>query len=326
MHDPHPTPDDLGRTASRPRDLPPRGWRQILTRTARQLDRDNIPIFAGGLAFFAMLSLTPLLIAIVSIYGLLSDPAAVEAQLSALAGILPPDVQALVAEQLNDIVGASSRDLGLGAALSIGGAFWAGSKATFYLFRALNTAYGEEERRGFIRLKLTALLFTVGFILSVVIAFALVAVLPAVLGLVGLAPLAERLISLGRWPALALFAVLGLAVLYRYGPSRARARWRWLSVGSLAGTGLWLVFSLLFSFYVSSFGTFNETYGSLGTVIVLLVWLFASTFLVLAGAVLNANAEHQTAEDTTTGAAQPMGERGAHVADTLPADRRPRPA
>jgi membrane protein len=265
-----------------------------------------------------LLSLFPMLLAVISVYGLVADPSTVEHQLAQLARILPPDVRLLLEQQLHDIVMASPQRLGLGAAASMLGALWAASKAVTYLFMSLNVAYGERETRHPIRLKATAVAFTVGFVLFVVTAIGLVAVLPAIAGMLGLGPHIETLINLARWPVLALAGMFGLAVIYRFGPDRRDAKWRWVSPGAAFATGAWLLLSALFSFYVSSFGRFNETYGALGTAIVLMLWLFLTCFLALLGAVINAEAEHQTTVDSTVEPDRPMGERGAVVADTVP--------
>jgi membrane protein len=274
-------------------EIPAVGWLQFIVRLLREIDSQNIPIVAGGVAFFALLSGTPLLLAVVSIYGLVSDPEKVEQQVNHVGKLLPHDARALVAEQLDEIVAVSSGELGLGAILSIVGALYVGSKGTFYLFRSLNLAYGERETRGLVRVKVTAILFTVLFILVAVIAIGAVAVLPAVLGLFGVGRHAERLIELGRWPALAVAVMIGLELVYRFGPDRKAPRWHWLTIGSVTATSGWLASSYLFSLYVAHFGTFNETYGSLGTVVVLMVWLYLSASLLLVGALINAHLEQR---------------------------------
>jgi membrane protein len=307
-----------GGAAGKPSEIPARGWWQIVRRIGTSIYQQNMVVVGAGLAFFALLSLFPMLLAVISVYGLVADPSTVEHQLAQLARILPPDVRLLLEQQLHDIVMASPQRLGLGAAASMLGALWAASKAVTYLFMSLNVAYGERETRHPIRLKATAVAFTVGFVLFVVTAIGLVAVLPAIAGMLGLGPHIETLINLARWPVLALAGMFGLAVIYRFGPDRRDAKWRWVSPGAAFATGAWLLLSALFSFYVSSFGRFNETYGALGTAIVLMLWLFLTCFLALLGAVINAEAEHQTTVDSTVEPDRPMGERGAVVADTVP--------
>jgi membrane protein len=267
-----------------------RTWRDWLVRIARRVDRGNLPVVAGGLAFFALLSATPLLIAVVSIYGLVSDPSLVEAQVNRLAEILPDDIRVIVAEQLRSIVALSRDSLSVGALLSIGGALWLASKGTFYLLRSLNTVFGAVETRSILTVKVTSILITTLLVASAVFSFGLVAVLPSALVLVlGRVTLAKTAIELGRWPALAITVSLALSLLYRFGPNReAPARWRWWTPGSVAATIGWLAGSYGFSLYVSRFATFNETYGSLGALVVLMSWLYLSAFLILLGALIDA--------------------------------------
>jgi membrane protein len=267
-----------------------KSWKDWLVGIARKVDRDNLPVIAGGLAFFALLSATPMLLAVVSIYGLASDPTHVEDQLNRLAEILPYDIRIIVAEQLRSIVALSRDRLGVGALLSIGGTLYAASKGTFYLLRSLNTAFGVVETRSIVRVKITSVLVTVVIVVGAVLALGVVAALPSVLGLVlGHTGYAKTVIELGRWPALALLMSLGLRLLYRFGPNRGpRAKWRSWTPGSIAATVGWLAASYGLSLYVARFATFNETYGSLGALVVLMSWLYLSAFLVLLGALIDA--------------------------------------
>jgi membrane protein len=185
------------------------------------------------------------------------------------------------------------------------------------MFDALNVAYDEEEKRGFFSLNLRSLTFTLGAIVFILLAVGAIVVIPVVLNFVGLGAVAEWLLWLARWPALLAGVVLGLAVLYRYGPSREQAEWKWITPGSVVAAVLWLIASMLFSWYVANFGSYNETYGSLGAAIGFMTWMWLSTTIVLLGAELNAEIEHQTAKDTTAGPDRPLGRRGAEVADTL---------
>jgi membrane protein len=266
-----------------------RTWKTAVVDIARAVDRGNVPVIAGGLAFFALLSATPLLIAVVSVYGLAFDPAVVEVQVNALAEILPADIRVIVADQLRSVVALSRDSLSVGALLSIGGALWLASKGTFYLLRSLNTVFGVVETRSIIRVKIISVLLTTLLVTSAVVAFGLIAVLPYGLELVfGHAGYARSAIELGRWPALAITMSLALTLLYRFGPDRrAPVRWRWWTPGSTAATLGWLAGSYGFSVYVSHFATFNVTYGSLGALVVLMSWLYLSAFLVLLGALVD---------------------------------------
>jgi membrane protein len=267
-----------------------RAWKNWLVDIARRVDRDNVPVVAGGLAFFALLSATPLLIAVVSIYGLASDPSVVEVQVNRLAEILPEDVRVIVAEQLRSVVAISRDRLGAGALLSIGGALWLASKGTFYLLRSLNAMFGVVETRSIVRVKIASVLVTTLLVVSSVLAFGLITILPRVIEIVfGHAGRARSAMELGRWPALAITMSLALSLLYRFGPDRgAPARWRWWTPGSAMATLGWLAGSYGFSLYVSRFSTFNETYGSLGALVILMSWLYLSAFLVLLGALVDA--------------------------------------
>jgi membrane protein len=255
----------------------------------RKVDRQNLPVVAGGLAFFALLSASPLLIAIVSLYGLIADPLAVEDQINRLATILPPDVQLIVADQLRAIVALSRDGLSIGTVLSVGTALWIASKGTFYLLRSLNNAFGLVETRSIPKVKALSVLITAMLAIGSTIAFALVAVLPPVVAIALGHSRTASAIELARWPVLALTMTLVLSLLYRYGPNHEPGtRWRWWTPGSAAATIGFLAGSYGFSYYVSSFEKFNETYGSLGAVVVLMTWLYCGAFLVLLGALVDA--------------------------------------
>lgn len=277
------TPPSAGRTG--------RGWRGLLrfaVETARELDRDNITLFAAGLAFFALLSGTPLLVAIVSAYGLAADPADVAWQATWIGELLPRDARLLVAEQLREVVRASRTGLGWGTAVSIVTSLYAGSKGVFYLFRALNAASGAEESRRYLWVKALAFAFTLAFIALTVVALGLLTVVPALLRATPHGPALEQLLIVGRWPVLAGGALVLLALVYNLGPAVRPGRWRWVSPGSLLVTPAWLAFSLAYAWFSDLSGKLAETYGSLAAVVGLIMWLFVSAFLVLLGAVLNA--------------------------------------
>lgn len=306
-----------GRSATRPREIPAKGWRDVLFRIKDQLSKDKLTIVSAGVAFYALFAFVPALTALVSIYGLIADPADVQQQLSALSGFMPAEAQALLNDQLKTITAHSQTALGAGVAGSILLAIWGATKGLKTLMEALNVVYDEEEKRGFLKLNAIALLLTLGAVLLGVLAIGLVVALPALLGNLGLGSGARAWIAFLRWPLLAFFVMLGLAVVYRYGPSRSEPRWHWVSWGAVVATVLWIVASLGFSYYVSNFSSYNETYGSLGAVVIFLMWLFITAFIVLLGAELNAEMEHQTRADTTEGGRQPLGQRGAYVADTV---------
>lgn len=310
--------DTRGRSADKPGQIPKRGWRDILSRTKDEIKEDNLSIVAAGVAFYILLGIIPALAALISIYGLVADPATIQEQVSSMRGMLPPDVISIFDQQMTRIASESGK-AGWGAAIGILLALWSGSKAVKALMTALNITYEEEETRGFFRLNLTALGLTFAGVIAVIIAVGLIVAIPIALQTVGFGQVAEMLVSILRWPLLAIFAIVALSALYRYAPDREQAQWQWVSWGAVGAAALWLAVSAGFSFYVSNFGSYNKTYGSLGAVIVLLLWFMISAYVMLLGAELNAEMEHQTARDTTDESPKPMGRRGAYVADNVAA-------
>jgi membrane protein len=309
--------DPRGREASTPGEIPSRGWLDIARRVKDQIRRDRLSIIAAGVAFYGLLAIFPGLVALVAMYGLFADPGQIERHVASLSTILPPEAAQVVMTQLRDLASTDRAALGLGA---IGGlllALWSASSAVRTLMEALNVAYHEEERRGIIRFYGTALVLTFGGVIAVILAIALVVGLPAFLKLIGLTWLVETVVSLARWPILALLAIVAFAVLYRFGPSRKQPRWHWVSWGATIAVALWIFGSALFSLYVTRFGNYNETYGAAGAVVILLMWFLLSSYAILIGAEINAQMERQTRKDTTSGQERPMGARGAYAADTV---------
>lgn len=306
----------IGRDALSPSRIPRAGWRHVLVRVWQTLSRDYVTVIAAGVAFWAVLALFPGVAAVISTYGLMADPTAARAQLEDFATLIPPDARRVLFEQVDAIVGRSAGALSLGALASLFLTVWSAKKGVMALMAAVNIAYGEEERRGLVRLHLVGLALTAAVVLFMVLALVVVAGVPILLGLLPLADLTAKVWLLVRWPVLAVIAMAAMALFYRYAPSRRRAQVRWVTWGAAAGTLLWLGASAGLSLYIQSFGGFNETYGTLGAVVVLLTWLFLSAFAVLVGAIVNAEIEHQTNRDSTAGRWRPMGKRGAQVADT----------
>ncbi|HEY0354398.1 MAG TPA: YihY/virulence factor BrkB family protein, partial [Enterovirga sp.] len=219
--------------------------------------------------------------------------------------------------QVKRITSKPGGTLGLAFFSGLAISLWSANAGMKAIFDALNVAYGESEKRNFIWLNLQSLAFTFGALVFLAIGVTVVVVVPVALNYLGLGSLGEWLIRIGRWPAMFVIILLALAVLYRYGPSRDLPRWRWVTPGSILAAAGWIIFSMLFSWYVGSFGSYNETYGSLGAAIGFLTWVWLSTTIVLVGAELNAEIEHQTKKDTTEGAPEPLGARGARMADTV---------
>jgi membrane protein len=306
-----------GREAAKPSQIPAKGWKDIILRLKGEIGKDRVGLISGGVAFSALLALFPMLIAAVSLYGLFTSPTALESQIASLSKMMPAEAQTIIVGQLRSIVEGSSSGLTIGAVIGVLVALWSASKGTEAIISSVGVAYQEDETRGFFKRKLLSLGLTLGFIVGALIALALVAVLPAMLDTLGLGPFGRVVAQVVRWVLLVLLFMGGMAVVYRYAPDRAKARWTWVSFGSALATVLWIVASVGLSIFVSRFGNYQQTYGSLAGVIVLLLWLWASAYVILLGAEVNAEIEHQTALDTTTGPDRPMGERGAYVADTI---------
>ncbi|MBA3574063.1 MAG: YihY/virulence factor BrkB family protein [Pseudonocardiales bacterium] len=306
-----------GEQAETPVGIPPRGWWQVIKRAFRESSADNVPMLAGGVAFFAFLAVFPALIAALTLYGLLADPAQVAQQVQNIAAALPRSAQPLLTEQLTSVTQTSGGALTAGLVISLLAALWSASSGTGNLITAVNLAYDEEESRGFVKLRATALGLTLGGIVFVLLTLTLVAVVPVALDNLGLGVVGRVVAQVVRWVLLVGVVVVGLAVVYRVAPDRASPRFRWVSAGALVATVLWIIGSVAFSLYVNFFGNYNKTYGALAGVIVLMLWLFLTTYIVLLGAEINAESERQTVRDTTHGEPQPMGRRRAEAADSL---------
>jgi membrane protein len=314
-----------GDQAETPGQIPKGGWLQIVKRAWQEAKSDQVPLLAAGVAFYSFLALFPAMIAAVMIYGLVRDPADVQRQVDELSAALPSDAASLLTTQLEAITSTSSGSLGLGLLVSLALALWSASGGVGNLLSAINVAYDEEETRGFVKRKGLSLLLTLASIVFVVVAISLIAVAPALLdNLVDAGPLRWGLEAL-RWLGIVAAMSVALAVLYRVAPDRDDPEFKWVSVGAVVATVVWLIASLGFSLYVDNFGSYNKTYGALAGVVVLLLWLWLTMYVVLLGAEVNAEAEQQTAKDTTVGPDEPLGTRGAVKADTMPGDQPPRP-
>lgn len=309
--------DPEGRDADRPSEIPPRGLWQVLKRALREASNDNVSMLAASVAFYGMLAFVPCLVAMVTIYGLAFDPADLDRQLQSAAGTLPAGVQEILADQLHNIVSSDEGGLTIALIVSIAVAMWSTSSGVQGLLRTVNVAYDEEESRSGVKLRLISLGVTVFALAGFLIAFALIGIMPTVLDSLGIGEIGKTLLSIARWPLLALMALVALAAIYRWGPDREPAKWRWVTWGSALAVGLWLLASILFAVYVENFGSYQETYGALAAVVVMLLWLWISAWAVLLGAEVNAELEHQTARDSTTGPPRPQGRRGAYVADDV---------
>jgi membrane protein len=306
-----------GRRADAPSQISARGWRDVVMRVYNETFDDNLWVLAAGVAFYCLLSLFPAIAATVSIYGMVADVGTIEQHLIALGSVMPGEAQSIVEGQVRAVAESSSTALGFGAALTLGFAIWSAASAVKALMAGLTLAYDETERRSFLWYNVVALALTVGAILFLLVSLGAIVVLPTVFAFVGLGATAEAVVGFLRWPALAVLVMVALAAFYRYAPCRSRPRWRWVSWGSVLATATWLAASAGFSWYVSNFGSYNETYGTLGAVVILLMWFYLTAYIVLIGAELNAEMEHQTVRDTTDPPEEALGRRGAYVADTV---------
>lgn len=307
-----------GSQADRPTEIPATGWWQIARRGWRRASEHQLPLLAAGVAFFGFLALFPALIAFTLIYGLFADPAQISEQASVLADALPPEAQALVLDQLQQLASAPTQALGWGLAVSVLAALWSASGGVGNLVTAINVAYEEPKKRGFVAEKLLALGLTLGAVAFMAVMVTLVAGVPVVLGLADVAGPLRWLGEVVRWLLIAGLVMVALAIVYRLAPDRDAPKLRWVSVGAVAATALWLLASVGLSLYVTFFGNYARTYGALAGVVVLMLWLWITSFAILLGAQINAEAEEQTARDTTQGPDQPRGLRGAVKADSLP--------
>jgi membrane protein len=303
-----------GRAADGPTQIPAGGWKSILVRTYNEIGNDRAVAVAAGVTFYALLAIFPALGAFVSLYGLVADPATLSEHLNIISGVLPGGGVDIISEQLTRLTSQPDSALGFGFIFGLGVALWSANAGVKALFDALNVAYGEREKRGFIALNVLSLTFTAGAIVLMIVGLIAIAVVPIALDYFGLKGATEGLLAILRWPLLFVISGFAISLLYRYGPSRERAKWRWVTLGGFVAAALWMVASLGFSYYVSNFGSYNETYGSLGAAIGFMTWMWISTVILLAGAELNAETEHQTEKDSTTGAPQPIGAMADEVA------------
>jgi membrane protein len=304
-----------GREATTPEQIPPRGWKDIFWRVLWSISDNRILSTSGSVAFFALLAFFPGIAAIVSLYGLFADSSTIGDHLTLLSGILPFGILTLVADQITMVAKQGNDALGMAFIVGLLVALVTANSGIAALFDALNVVYNEREKRSLVRFYATTFLFTLAGIIFVILAIVGVIVLPLVMSFLGLAATTERLLAILRWPVLLMTVGVSLAFLYRFGPSRRDARWRWVTWGSVVAALLWLTASMLFSWYVATFDGYNRAYGSLGAAVGFMVWLWISAVIVLLGGQLNAEMEHQTSRDTTEGRAKPLGSRGAMMAD-----------
>jgi len=305
-----------GGTAEKPTQVPAKGWVQIAKRGWAEAKTDNVPLLAAGMAYYAFLAIFPALIAAVLLYGLFADPASITTQINSLGSALPAEVRDLITQQLT--MASGSGKAGFGAVVAILLALFSASGGVGNMMTAINTAYDEEETRGFLKKRGIALLLTLGALVFFLLVVTLIAVLPAVLEVFGTNGFVYFLIQVARWILIVVLISGALAVLYRVAPDRDAPKMRWTSVGAGIATLLWVVASVGFSLYVANFGSYAKTYGALAGIVILLLWLFITSYAILLGAEINAESEQQTIRDTTKGPEQPIGQRDAVKADSVP--------
>jgi membrane protein len=305
------------RSATTPSEIPRRGWKDILLRVYHGISEDRILLVAAGVTFYALLAIFPGIAALISIYGLFADPGSMANHLDTIANVAPGGAIDVLHEQTTRLASQGGTTLGVSFLISLAISLWTANSGVKAVFDALNIVYEEDEKRRFIKLNLVTLTFTILAIVFILLSITVVVALPVVLNYLPLAGMTAVLVKAARWPILFVLATLALAVLYRFGPSRNEPRWRWITWGSVLAAIVWLGASALFSWYVASFGSYNKTYGSLGAIIGFMTWIWISIIVVLLGAKLNAEMEHQTVPENTTRQLKPLGMRGAKMAHAV---------
>jgi membrane protein len=306
-----------GRHASTPSDIPARSWKDILFRIYGNIGEDRVMLVAAGVTFYVLLALFPAIAALVALYGLFADPSQIASQVNSLSGVLPTSALDVLHDQLTRVTAQGASKLGIAFLVGLAVSLWSANAGMKSIFDALNLVYDEEEARGFIKLNLVSLGFTVAAIVFVLLAIGCIVALPAVFSSAGTSGATALIGKIARWPILLIIIAVALAFVYRYGPSRSTPQWRWITWGSAFAAIGWVVVSILFSLYTANFADYNKTYGSLGAIIGFMVWIWLSTTVILMGAEIDAEMEHQTVRDTTTGRPKPLGQRGATMADTI---------
>jgi membrane protein len=313
----HEADEGRGRNADRPTEIPARGLKDVFWRLYQALSEDRVMLIAAGVTYYLLLAIFPAVSVLVSLYGFFSDPAAIAERISFLSSVMPPDALKIFLDQLRALASTEKATLSVGLAGGIALALWSANNGMKALFEAMNVAYAENEKRSLLKLNLVSLGFTLGALLLLVVVIFAMGVVPAVLTYLWLGGFTETIIRFVRWPAMLIFVGAGIMILYRFGPSREPAKLRWLTWGSVFAAVAWLASSLAVSYYLANVADYNATYGTLGATIGFMVWTWISVVIVIVGAEINAELEHQTTKDSTTGRPQPLGSRGAYMADTV---------
>ncbi|GGW92837.1 ribonuclease [Alteromonas halophila] len=303
--------------------MPLSGWWAITKRTYANLNTHNLQLVSAGVAFYFLLAVFPLLTAVISLYGLLVSFDDLQSHMSYLINVVPADSRYILEEQLQGLISKSDKTLGWGFALSVLVALWSSSKGANALITACNITYHESTKRRFMFAIIARMMLTLAIIGMIILALLIITVMPQLLNYLLGKGLGKLAVGGVTWLVLVILFNVGLSSLYRYGPHRTRAKWRWVTPGALFATILWVAFSYAFSYYLQTFATFNKTYGSVVGIVILLIWFYTSALIILMGAELNSSLELQTEKDSTHGKDKPLGERGAFVADHTPDNRPP---
>jgi membrane protein len=304
-----------GEEAKWPHQIPISGWIDIGKRVFKEMKLDHVQIISAGVAFYFFLAIFPTFVAAISIYSLVLEPSQIENQISHLNSILPEQAFIMITDFLEPILQRPKKEIGWGVFISIIISIWSANKGTSALFQGVNIAYDEIDGRSIIKKNLLSLLFTLGGLFLGLISLLIVIFFPLLVKNLGLNPELEAILKWFRWVFLGFILILNLTMIYKIAPFRTNPRFSWVSWGAVIGSLFWLAGSMLFSWYVSNFGSYDDLYGSFAAVAILMLWLFLTAFIVLMGAEINSEMEHQTRYDTTTGAQKPMGKRNAYHAD-----------
>ena len=276
---------------------------------------------ASSIAFYGLLSLFPAIAALISIWGMYADPIQVQQQLVDLDQFIPAEAASIIEHQAEVVTASAERGLNINAIGSLLFTLYSASKSVQSFTEGLNIIYGEKEQRHFLVQIVLNIVLTLGMIMLAIFMLFSVAILPVIMNFIPFADTLTTSLYYLRWLIMLCIITLGIAVLYRFGPNRRAPRWEWLSIGTITSTVLWILGSFGFSLYVSHFGSYNSTYGSIGAVVVLLMWFWLSAYIILLGASINCELERTTEKDTTVGSPKPLGERNAYAADTVAHDK-----
>lgn len=305
--------------AKKPRNIPWAGWKEILLRVKDKMDSKNIPIMAAGVAFYFFMSLFPAMLALVTLYTLVTDPLLVREHLEELSRFMPPEVHEFVSEKIMNIVDATESSKNWGLALSFIVGIGSANKGTISLFRAINEIYDEENKRNMIKQNAITLGYTIGLMIVGILSMFMIVAYPIINEFLDLNGTIESIIKFTRWIVLAVIFLFCIALIYQFAPQRSHPRFNWVSTGAILATVLWILGSIILTIYVQNFDKIEDLYGQISALIILMIWLNITSFVILLGAQLNAELEHQTDEDTTQGQAKPMGDRNAYFADHVAA-------